>query len=275
MKKVYNGYQWIQKLKTKMCKQLLRKILFLIELLLITGASCFNLSSIIDKDELWNALLRGEIGYNHTNSFYSIDSNLLSPSKLDLNTDINYDESMPEEIDEDSKTKLINVINDEKPTISAVSSTINNKDNDSQKFKNSLNEKQHVKRDHSIIGDSTIINKTDDHLFETVLIDDFDKFIPQLMNVVDSDVIQIKSFANGTKTIRDLTARLPTTINNGRPKPGQTSLVIVFDGTGSMENCLIQLRSGAKLIIERFTNRSDNPIYNYIFVPFRDPRKFF
>lgn len=56
-------------------------------------------------------------------------------------------------------------------------------------------------------------------------------------------------------------------------KPGQTSLVIVFDGTGSMENCLIQLRSGAKMIIEKFANEDENPIYNYIFVPFRDPRK--
>lgn len=57
-------------------------------------------------------------------------------------------------------------------------------------------------------------------------------------------------------------------------KPGQTSLVIVFDGTGSMEHCLVQLRTGARLIVEKFANRDDNPIYNYIFVPFRDPRKF-
>ena len=56
-------------------------------------------------------------------------------------------------------------------------------------------------------------------------------------------------------------------------KPGQTSLVIVFDGTGSMENCLIQLRSGAKQIIKKFAKREDNPIYNYVFVPFRDPCK--
>lgn len=56
-------------------------------------------------------------------------------------------------------------------------------------------------------------------------------------------------------------------------KPGQTSLVIVFDGTGSMENCLKQLRTGAKMIIEKFANDDENPIYNYIFVPFRDPRK--
>lgn len=58
---------------------------------------------------------------------------------------------------------------------------------------------------------------------------------------------------------------------NPSRKPGQTSLVIVFDGTGSMENCLVQLRSGAKLIIEKFAKSEANPIYNYVFVPFRDP----
>lgn len=55
--------------------------------------------------------------------------------------------------------------------------------------------------------------------------------------------------------------------------PGQTSLVIVFDGTGSMYDCLVQLRSGAKLIIEKFAHSDANPIYNYVFVPFRDPGK--
>lgn len=54
-------------------------------------------------------------------------------------------------------------------------------------------------------------------------------------------------------------------------KLGQTSLVIVFDGTGSMTNCLVQLRHGAKLIIDKFANSDANPIYNYVFVPFRDP----
>lgn len=54
-------------------------------------------------------------------------------------------------------------------------------------------------------------------------------------------------------------------------KPDQTSLVIVFDATGSMKNCLTQLRSGAKLIIDKFAHSDANPIYNYVFVPFRDP----
>uniref|UniRef100_A0A182Q292 Cell adhesion molecule n=1 Tax=Anopheles farauti TaxID=69004 RepID=A0A182Q292_9DIPT len=55
------------------------------------------------------------------------------------------------------------------------------------------------------------------------------------------------------------------------PKDGQRSLVIVFDATGSMLDDLQQLRDAARLIIAEITQRTSNPIYNYIFVPFRDP----
>lgn len=244
-------------------------------MLLVVCANCFNLSSIVDKDELWNALLRGEIGYNHTNSFYSNDSNLSLQSELELNTEINYydtDIIVPDDINDDIEDNTKPTVYDDKPN--SVSNAIFT-DNDNAKQNISFSEKQHVKREHGLIAaDNTNINKTNDQLFETVLIDDFDKFIPQLMHVGDSETIEINSFANGSKTIRDLAMTRVPSINASRPKPGQTSLVIVFDGTGSMENCLIQLRTGAKLIIERFVNRSDNPIYNYVFVPFRDPRKF-
>ncbi|XP_055546342.1 hemicentin-1-like [Wyeomyia smithii] len=56
------------------------------------------------------------------------------------------------------------------------------------------------------------------------------------------------------------------------PSEGQRSLVIVFDATGSMLDDLKQLRDGAKLIIDEITNLKNNPIYNYVFVPFRDPQ---
>uniref|UniRef100_A0A182T8Y9 VWFA domain-containing protein n=1 Tax=Anopheles maculatus TaxID=74869 RepID=A0A182T8Y9_9DIPT len=55
------------------------------------------------------------------------------------------------------------------------------------------------------------------------------------------------------------------------PKDGQRSLVIVFDATGSMLDDLQQLRDAARLIIAEITQRDSNPIFNYIFVPFRDP----
>uniref|UniRef100_A0A182MNL9 Hemicentin-1 n=1 Tax=Anopheles culicifacies TaxID=139723 RepID=A0A182MNL9_9DIPT len=55
------------------------------------------------------------------------------------------------------------------------------------------------------------------------------------------------------------------------PRDGQRSLVIVFDATGSMLDDLQQLRDAAELIIAEITQRDNNPIFNYIFVPFRDP----
>jgi hypothetical protein len=57
------------------------------------------------------------------------------------------------------------------------------------------------------------------------------------------------------------------------PKPGQKSLVIVFDNTGSMWSVLEQLRVMAKKIVNEITKRADNPIYNYIFVWYNDPGK--
>lgn len=58
---------------------------------------------------------------------------------------------------------------------------------------------------------------------------------------------------------------------NGHPRSDQTSLVFVFDGTKSMENTLIQFRSGVESILKKIRSQNDSFIYNYIFVPFRDP----
>lgn len=55
------------------------------------------------------------------------------------------------------------------------------------------------------------------------------------------------------------------------PGTGQMSLVIVFDGTSSMFDDLQQLRAGATAIIREVNQRSNHPIYDYVFVPFRDP----
>lgn len=56
-----------------------------------------------------------------------------------------------------------------------------------------------------------------------------------------------------------------------RPRPDQKSLLIVFDATGSMHDDLEQLRVGAQEIINEFSAREDNPIYNYVLVVYRDP----
>ncbi|CAO1415300.1 unnamed protein product [Diamesa serratosioi] len=54
-------------------------------------------------------------------------------------------------------------------------------------------------------------------------------------------------------------------------RPDQRSLLIIFDGTGSMGADLAQLKSAAQEIINEFSQRIDNPIFNYILVVFRDP----
>lgn len=60
-----------------------------------------------------------------------------------------------------------------------------------------------------------------------------------------------------------------------RPRPGQRSLLIIFDGTKSMTKDLEQLRLAATQIINELSMRQDNPIFNYILVVFRDPGKRF
>ena len=57
---------------------------------------------------------------------------------------------------------------------------------------------------------------------------------------------------------------------NEPPKPGQKSLLIIFDGTVSMTDDLKQVRVAARDIINDFANRPQKSIYNYILVVFRD-----
>ena len=51
----------------------------------------------------------------------------------------------------------------------------------------------------------------------------------------------------------------------------QKSLIIAFDGTGSMNSSLQQLKRAAKDIVEKFATRPDKPIYNYVLTVFNDP----
>lgn len=50
-----------------------------------------------------------------------------------------------------------------------------------------------------------------------------------------------------------------------------SSLVFVFDTTGSMYNDLKQLREGAELILDTALKSENNVIDNFVFVPFHDP----
>lgn len=56
------------------------------------------------------------------------------------------------------------------------------------------------------------------------------------------------------------------------PRSDQRSLVILFDATGSMLSCNMNVfRNSAQNIIDKFSSWNPSPIYNYIFVPFRYP----
>lgn len=63
--------------------------------------------------------------------------------------------------------------------------------------------------------------------------------------------------------------------SKSRPRPDQKSLLIVFDGTGSMHDDLQQLRSGAQEIINDLSSRNDSPIFNYALVVYRDPSELY
>jgi hypothetical protein len=55
----------------------------------------------------------------------------------------------------------------------------------------------------------------------------------------------------------------------------QKSLMIIFDATASMGDDLAQLRAAAIDIINDFSSRTDNPIFNYVLAIYRDPGECF
>uniref|UniRef100_A0A0M3I882 VWA domain-containing protein n=1 Tax=Ascaris lumbricoides TaxID=6252 RepID=A0A0M3I882_ASCLU len=58
-----------------------------------------------------------------------------------------------------------------------------------------------------------------------------------------------------------------------RAPPGTSSLTFVFDTTGSMNDDLIQVQDGARKILDTVLTQREKLIYNYVYVPFHDPRK--
>lgn len=104
-------------------------------------------------------------------------------------------------------------------------------------------------------------------------------------NIVKNDFNSGKNKQNGyfqSRTIDSLSYIDKQNVNeNGSkskkrhtPSTNQKSLVFVFDVSASMLDDLEQFKRGAQLIVNKFSQRKDNPIYNYIFVPFRDAGQF-
>ena len=102
------------------------------------------------------------------------------------------------------------------------------------------------RENYDLLGDEPILNPNDDNIYENLN----SKFLWKSLlteNGFEDDLIDEK--------------------NNG----GGSSLAFVFDSTGSMRDELNQVKTGAKKILETIRNNTDNPIYNYIWVPFNDP----
>jgi hypothetical protein len=58
-----------------------------------------------------------------------------------------------------------------------------------------------------------------------------------------------------------------------KKKIPKKSLLLVFDGTGSMSDDLSQMRDAAKEIVTDLSSRKDKPIQNYVLTVFKDPCK--
>lgn len=243
--------------------------------LFVTRTNCFNLSSV-DNDELWHLLLNRQISQNNSNDEFI--SPLLPPTNYDNSRDngnivyasVVHDKVNESRDDDGDGVKVVGYSDDDSKTVDKNLKSrfmdIFNVSVDLNGTETADNIQQNVSEATGMFIDDDTMSESDENVklkreglsHTTPSVIAIDVFKPsETESIGDDESIEVM-FASKVRT---------------KPKPGQTSLVIVFDGTGSMENCLIQLRAGAKQIIDKFSHREDNPIYNYIFVPFRDPRK--
>lgn len=65
----------------------------------------------------------------------------------------------------------------------------------------------------------------------------------------------------------------PSNVSSKVSEDGKSSLVFVFDTTGSMYNDLKQLREGAEMILQTALDEG-NVVGDFVFVPFHDPGKY-
>lgn len=252
--------------------------------LLVTISNCFNVSSF-DKDELWHLLLNRQISQNDSNALYieppsnygnvrdngdivhKIDKvNEFSHDnigsgfndgevKVEYNDRDENDENQNKIVDKNLESRFMDIFNVSVIDVNETADTFRNNISDAVNVHNNEPNTDDNLSDVPYVTDN-LSYKRDEYALVTPSVIAIDVFKPSETDLDNDEEIEIFKLKTHTK-----------------PKPGQTSLIIVFDGTGSMENCLIQLRAGAKQIIDKFANSDDNPIYNYIFVPFRDPRK--
>lgn len=92
-------------------------------------------------------------------------------------------------------------------------------------------------------------------------------------NVINDQELYTNSLIrNSDHTIqkREVNNFFNSSMRNKSSRTGQRSLVLVLDVTESMSTDLPQIQQGVKKIIHKLSDLEDNPINNYIFVPFRE-----
>lgn len=90
---------------------------------------------------------------------------------------------------------------------------------------------------------------------------------------VQSDYLVTKTIDNAKYSIvkRKANNVIRISMKNKLPqRTDQRSLVLVFDATESMSRQKQKLREGAEVIFNKLSGLQENPIYNFIFVPFRE-----
>lgn len=248
--------------------------------LLVTCTNCFNLSTV-DKDELWHLLLNRQISGNITDALHLAPSShnnneddLLSAVVVsDKVNEFHYDDVVDGSLSDDGVK--VEHYDENRTADKNLQSEIMNIFNVSVVHPNETGTADDTMRE-NVSGNTVVIDSGDilsdkADMNENLEFQRDEMLLTTTPSIIAIDVIKPSETEGGDDD--DDHVELIRSKGSTKAKPGQTSLVIVFDGTGSMENCLIQLRAGAKQIIDKFSQRDDNPIYNYIFVPFRDPRK--
>lgn len=95
-----------------------------------------------------------------------------------------------------------------------------------------------------------------------LLIGVINKVKTDISDEICGEIIEETELSNDTEPKKDY---------KGRRRPDQRSLIIVFDATGSMATDLNQLRTSAKVIVNKLATYKENPIHNFVLSVFRDP----
>lgn len=124
------------------------------------------------------------------------------------------------------------------------------------------------------IRDNHISNmlSTELHLNNLASSDESDKFTCFKNVINDQEMYTNSLIRNLDHSIQKRKANnfVNLSMKNKSPQPGKRSLVLVLDVTESMSTDLPQIQQSVKKIIHKLSGLEDNPIYNYIFVPFRE-----